>query len=61
MLDKINAWDHSKVAYVSSGCIMLGQYKSDDNAPLTVVSDGIIKVPTWTVLSATGANNNPCP
>lgn len=56
MLDKINAWDGSKVAYVGSGSITLGQYMSDNQNPLDVGSTGVIKTPTWTIYSG---NNNP--
>lgn len=54
MLDKINAWDHSKVAYVKRGSITLGQYVADDQNPLTVEATGVIKTLTWTEFS----NNN---
>ena len=53
MLDKINAWDNSKVAYVERGSITLGQYMSDDPEPLTVGATGVIKIPQWAVY-----NNN---
>ena len=48
MLDRINAWDNSKVAYVAHGCITLGQYVADDPDPLTVGTSGVIKTLTWT-------------
>lgn len=47
MLDMINVWDNSKVAYVGSGCITIGQYRSDNIAPLSVGSTGKIKTPLW--------------
>lgn len=53
MLDRINAWDESRVAYVERGCITLGQYMSDDPEPLTVGATGVIKIPQWAVY-----NNN---
>lgn len=53
MLDRINAWDESRVAYVERGCITLGQYMSDDPEPLTVGATGVIKTPQWAVY-----NNN---
>lgn len=55
MLDKINAWDNSKVAYVGDGEIFLGQYASDDSTPLVVGATGKIYKLTWTEYSA---NNN---
>ena len=48
MLDRINAWDNSKVAYVAHGSITLGQYMADDPDPLTVGTNGVIKTLTWT-------------
>lgn len=51
MLDKINAWDESKVAYVNEGEITLGQYCSDDTSPLTVGTNGSIKIPTWQIFT----------
>ena len=55
MLDKINAWNNSKVAYVGEGEIFLGQYASDDSTPLVVGTYGKINIPTWTVFPT---NNN---
>jgi hypothetical protein len=49
MLDKINAWDNSKVAYVGGGEITLGQYRADDLNPLTVSGSGLIKT-IWTLI-----------
>lgn len=48
MLDKINAWNNSKVAYVGGGEITLGQYVADDSNPLTVTGGGVIKTIQWT-------------
>jgi len=47
MLDMINAWDNSKVAYVGGGEITLGQYVADDSNPLTVTGGGIIRTIPW--------------
>lgn len=58
MLDKINAWDNSKVAYVGGGSILLGQYMADLPDPLDVRGEGVIKTPTWTDNSVTGNNTN---
>lgn len=52
MLDKINTWNDSKVAYVGGGEITLGQYVSDDANPLTVAGNGHIKTPQWIIHSA---------
>ena len=54
MLDKINAWDNSKVAYVKRGSITLGQYVAGNLPPLEVGETGVIKKLTWTEFS----NNN---
>jgi hypothetical protein len=48
MLDKINAWDNSKVAYVAYGSITLGQYVKGNLDPLDVGTNGVIKTLTWT-------------
>ena len=47
MLDKINSWNNSKVAYVGGGSIMLGQYASDNVSPLVVANNGKIKRIPW--------------
>ena len=48
MLDKINAWDECKVAYVGNGSIMIGQYMKGDFDPFLVGTNGVIKTLTWT-------------
>lgn len=47
MLDKINAYDYSRVAYVYEGTITLGQYMCDQSDSLTVGPTGCIKIPKW--------------
>jgi hypothetical protein len=47
MLDKINAYDYSRVAYVFEGTITLGQYMCDQSDALTVGPTGCIKIPKW--------------
>lgn len=47
MLDKINAYDNSRVAYVDKGCITLGQYMCDRSDALAVGTNGCIKIPKW--------------
>jgi len=47
MLDKINAYDNSRIAYVYNGTITLGQFMCDQSDFMTTGNAGRVKIPKW--------------